>query len=489
MSPPKRRRIISDDECWCDLDDGYYDHQSSSSSHYNSKSVNHPITSLYDIPDGPILLILSFCSSSKLENNWDKVRFALKTLSRLSKSMRERILCLVRSIPVDVKKSLLLEPYTMSSIDHGSSSSSSSCYHDIRTICKYHMKIKSLSFMFNDQIYKSIFLHILNSCNLSCLQSLSLHVHPTSCNLDLLDTCDEIGVPLDRTHRAVLLSNWAFQETAARALEHKKACHGVKKMHLRFKIEEPLCGDLFRSLSKSLETLNLEGWCSLPNQDSYFVARSLSCLGCELEHLSKLKHVDFVWPRLRRDVLYRLKSSSLESLSLKGGLKIESLDCPCLKKMTLVFNTHMMDLRILKQCGGTLLDLTLIISNDSIEYQKLFDDLGNIVQHLSVLKRFSLVTGAPHELNIQSTCLEEINLCNAPRLLFKSCVCPKLQKISLNKDFPRAPFDVPWVPLNAADCRRELTTLPSAVGNLSFMIGECRFVGTQVPKSCVVEFI
>jgi hypothetical protein len=319
-----------------------------------------------------------------------------------------------------------------------------------------------------------------------------------------------MNVPFDRTHRAILLSNWAFQEHVAHVLD-QKACH-VRKLHLRFKIEETLCGDLFHAgcLSRSLEELSLEGWCSLPNPDSYLVARSLSCLvgGKEFENLSKLKHVDLFWPRLRRDVLSELKSMSLESLCLKGGLTIDKVDCPRLKKMTLILTSTnmMMDLRILNQCRDTLLDLTLIISNDcAIEY--LFVEyLPDVIENLPVLKRLSLVTNASsHELHIRSSCLEEIHLYDAPNLYFKTCVCPKLQKIicryqGLERDNhvggptdspPRVPFEVPLVSLDTAD-HSELTLLEntsSSFGTFSFSIGNSQFVGTEVPKSCVVELL
>mmetsp|Transcript_15401 Transcript_15401/g.29022 ORF Transcript_15401/g.29022 Transcript_15401/m.29022 type:complete len:529 (+) Transcript_15401:405-1991(+) len=523
---PKRRRIVSDDE-------------SCANQHHSNCNITRrscyfdtsSLCSLYDVPDGPLLSILSFCT--KLESNWDQAKFALCTLSFLSKAMRERILALVQnSLPVDIDKSLLEPPpsstSTSSFLSSSKSSSSSSishasnchCHDDMHTACKFHMKLKSLCLMFDDQVYKSIFIHILNSCNVSCLQTLSFHVHPTNCDLDLLNICDEMGVPLDRIHRAVLLSNWAFQEHVACILQQKQC--PVKNLRLRFKIEETLHGHMFQSLSTSLEELHLEGWCSLPNPDSYLIARSLSCLANEFEHLTKLKHVDVLWPRLRRDVLISLKSYSLESLCLKGGLKIDNLDCPHLKKLTLILNTSMMDVGILHQCRKMLMDLTLVISNSSsIEYQLFSDDddgLSAIIENLPVLKRFSLVTNAGHALNIKSSSLEEINLYDAPNLSFKSCICPKLQKICCryqqqglhrdqvgsgggsgsdgNSSLRGAPFDGPLVAMDADTTgylwellELQKNTSGSSTGNLSFTIGNSQFVGMEVPKSCAVELL
>lgn len=410
----KRRRVVSSDEDYNDLNVPFdLDAKLMQTDLHMKSSVTpkYPAcrkqTSIADIPDDPFLVILSYCSDS--EDGLQRIKFAFRMWGYVSKIMREKVLSVAQATPVNLSKSFLI--------------SSKGCL-DVEMACKLRIKLHSLCFKFVDQVYKSIFTHVLDSCEIEAISNISFPTHPTKCDLNLLKTSDEIGVPCDRNHRAILMSNMAFQEHIARIFEQKHCA--PQRLEIRFKIEEKLHGPLLTNLSRNLEELKLEGWCSLPGQDTYLTARSLSCLEKVPGQFSKLKTVSFCWPRMRRDMLLKFESSSVETLSISGGLKIQHVNCPSLKTLRLVLNTGLIDFGIARQCRLTLQDLTLTISSVSAN-SSLYENITLLIESLSSLKKITLIAKCSQDFVIRSTSVEEIDLRRAENIVL-DCICPNLKK-------------------------------------------------------------
>jgi len=412
---PKRRRVVCSDENYRDLNFPFDLNAKLMQSDLHMESSMTPKyppcrkqKSIADIPDGPFLAILSYCSDS--EEGLQRIKFAFRMFGYVSKIMREKVLSVAQATPINLSKSFLI---------------SSKGSLDVEMVCKLRIKVHSLCFKFDDQVYKSIFTHVLDSCDIKAIRNISFPTHPTKCDLNLLKTSDQIGVPCNRNHRAILLSNMAFQEHIARIFDQKQCA--PQSLEIRFKIEERLHGPLLTNLSRNLEELKLEGWCSLPRQDTYLTAQSLSCLEKVLGHFSKLKTVSFCWPRMRRDTLLEFESTSVETLSISGGLNIQNLKCPSLKTLRIVLNTGLIDFGIARQCRSTLQDVTLTISSPSAN-SSLYEKITVLVESLSSLKKFTLVTKCSQDVVIRSTSVEEIDLRRAENIVL-DCICPNLKKM------------------------------------------------------------
>jgi hypothetical protein len=413
---PKRRRVVSSDD---DFNELSFASELNTNLKLAGDSVcpNYPKFSkqqrLADIPDGPFLLILSFYYDT--EDSLQAIKLAFQIFGFMSKTMREKVISLAQAAPVKLSKSFLVSPMDCK---------------DVEMVCKLRLKLDSLLFEFDDQVYKSVFTHVLNSCNIQAMHNISFNIHPTKCDLSLLQVSDQIGIPCDRNHRAILLSNMAFQEHVARILKQKQCT--PRRLEIRFKIEESLYRPLLSNLSTNLEELKLEGWCSLPNPETYSTARSLSCLEEDLGYFPKLKIVSFCWPRMRRDMLIELKSSSIVSLSVSGGLNIQNLRCSSLKTLILVLNTGSVDLRIVRQCRSSLRDLTLQIDSPSAN-ASLYDNISSLIEKLPSLKKFTLITRCSQDLVIRSSSLEELDLICAENMTLKQCICSDLKVVHSSK--------------------------------------------------------
>lgn len=366
-------------------------------------------TTLLEIPDGPFLHMLSFLSGGE---SLDIIRNGLEILAPACIAMNQKLTSLAHSTPVHVNKTFI---------------NSSKGISYFKMINRHQMKLQSLCMQFDDQVYKSIFYHTLETCNLDSMKELSVHIHPTKCDVDLLDLSDQVGVPCNKIHRAILLSNMTFQKHMADLLSEKQ--HEISKFHMRFKVEEKLHNALISNVAQHLKELELEAWCSLPGQDPYSTAKSLICLEKELHHLSKLKSISFSWPRIRSDMLLEFESASLENLSLSGGLKIQILKCPNLKRLNLVMYNNNIDFRIIQQCKASLEELTLKITHCSRDLS-VYEKLVSIVNSAPKLRKFRLITRNQGVLTITSSSLEELDMTAAKNIVFK-VQCPNL--VSLKK--------------------------------------------------------
>jgi len=142
--------------------------------------------------------------------------------------------------------------------------------------------------------------------------------------------------------------------------------------------------------------------------------------------------VSFCWPRMRRDMLIELKSSSIVSLSVSGGLNIQNLRCSSLKTLILVLNTGSVDLRIVRQCRSSLRDLTLQIDSPSAN-ASLYDNISSLIEKLPSLKKFTLITRCSQDLVIRSSSLEELDLICAENMTLKQCICSDLKVVHSSK--------------------------------------------------------
>lgn len=279
---------------------------------------------------------------------------------------------------------------------------------------------------FDDIVYKSVFFHTLSTCDIENLREVSLHLHPSKCDVALLNVSDDVGVPIDKTHRSILLCNKAFQENVANVLSRRKC--NIEKLHMRFKVEEKVHSALLENIAHSLEELQLEGWCSLPGEQPFTSAKSLMCFEKELKSLPKMKSICFSWPRIRRDMLLELESKSVQHIALSGGLKIQRLKCPNLRSLNLTIHTNTVtDLKIIEESRLSLNELVLTSSNQS-NYPSFYEDLGAMLRNCPNLRKFKLNTRNQQELRLESSSLKEVDLTGSKSMIYKFA-CPKLVKL------------------------------------------------------------
>jgi len=67
------------------------------------------------------------------------------------------------------------------------------------------MKLSGIDFLVDSSVDKSVFVHLLKSCDISSLQSLSFQAHAikNSCDANLLKTAENIGVTFDEVQRSL----------------------------------------------------------------------------------------------------------------------------------------------------------------------------------------------------------------------------------------------------------------------------------------------
>jgi hypothetical protein len=285
---------------------------------------------LYDtLPDGVWFHIYSFLHrhrdpilqySRRLNSETLDVGILFKTMAPVSKSDNRRLFRYVSQVPQD---------FTYS-------------YYDLETYawaCKNCMKLGGVvSFTSIGRIALNLYMHMIRSCNISDMHTLTLNLqhHSSNATNHFIQSAKKVGIPVEVLK--VTMSPLDFQQQYAEFMDDHSRSNvllpSLKKLHLRVKKNE-FYHPFLTIFSQSLEELSLHilegGGCASKSAGGSNRDRDLEVFTKAIERMSRLKKLTIC---ADLQASFCIRSASMEEIHVMPSrfrFSVDECICPSLK--------------------------------------------------------------------------------------------------------------------------------------------------------------
>ncbi|GFH60309.1 predicted protein [Chaetoceros tenuissimus] len=365
-------------------------------------------TTLTDLCSDTLVHIIQFCLGNDLEYIIQSQDFQNLTLT--SKFFHEAIYNFARSTPLKV-------PGHLKS-------------HQISFLCQKRMKIGEFKFYTLSPLDMFVFLHIMNTCDISDLKRLSLktYVHDDIQSQNggnsILDA-RTIGVNEEDINKKQM-SSIEFQKQVAAVISRSSKC--FHSLELEFQTGD-LYSPLLSNFANSLQYLLLYSANEEPvdDEDTHIaeMARSLSSM-------EKLKTLVMICCRN----IDTLNVPNVEHLKLHCYTTTKHINCPKLKTLEINLIPEKCGTDVLKECPSyaKIEDLIICIVDDesivrSSNCEEFFQELSSAISAMPSLKKLTLRTKLQSTLKVKSLSLVDLDITEASFVRIAELKCPSLSNV------------------------------------------------------------
>lgn len=316
--------------------------------------------------------------------------------------------------------------------------------HQISFLCQKRIKIGEFKFYTLSNLDMFVFLHIINTCDISDLRRLSLktYVHDDiQCQIGGNSELDarRIGVREEDINKKKM-SSIEFQKQVAAVISRSSKC--FHSLELEFQTGE-LYSPILSKFANSLQYLLLYSANEEPVDDEdTHVAEMARCLSS----MEKLKTLVMICCRN----IETLSVPNVEHLKLHCYTTAKSINCPKLKDLEINLKPEKCGSDVLKQCPSyaKIEDLTICLVDDesfvrSSNCDEFFQELSSTINAMPSLKKLALRTKLNSRMKVKSLSLVDLDITEALFVKIAELKCPSLSNLLLQGDaLPNQAYNV-----------------------------------------------